>query len=257
LKVDAGSSNPPSTINPQNSTVYPPLSTVKKILVSVSIGWYDPAIYIATDGTLGGLPANTTSTTGLALQGEALQVQIASASAQVNYILENDLLFKDLKDKVSSLQSKLDLLSLQFEQQASISGLLGVASNATAAWSVDQSSGKVNVNFFGSITLATGGTLNLNGNDIINVSKIIGMNGKWKIDESGNLVAETITAKKLCLEEVCITKEELKTLLQSAGIVNYNVSSADNTNEILQIEISNATTTSTTTELVATTTPSQ
>ena len=77
-------------------------------------------------------------------------------------------------------------------------------------WSVDQTSGKVTVGFYGDV--------NLNGNSIINVSKILGMDGKWKIDEEGNLVAETVTTKKLCLEDVCVTKEELKILLEKAGI---------------------------------------
>ena len=80
----------------------------------------------------------------------------------------------------------------------------------TNAWSVDQSSGKVNVNFFGD--------LNLNGNSILNVSKILGMDGKWKIDETGNLAAETVTTKKLCLDDLCIDKEKLKIILESADI---------------------------------------
>ncbi|MBI2640559.1 MAG: hypothetical protein HYW91_01575 [Candidatus Sungbacteria bacterium] len=64
-----------------------------------------------------------------------------------------------------------------------------VASNATAAWSVDQQSGKVNVNFFGD--------LNLNGNSILNVSKILGMDGKWKIDETGKLIVKEIETEKI------------------------------------------------------------
>jgi len=136
-----------------------------KILVSVNVGWYDPTIYIATDGTLGGLPeavASIDPTTGsiLASPSQTWQAQIASdatavasdatavasasasLAAKTNYVLENDSLFKDLQDKVSALQSKIELLSLQFEQQASTSGLLaqlgtgevlGVASNATDA----------------------------------------------------------------------------------------------------------------------------
>ncbi len=58
----------------------------------------------------------------------------------------------------------------------------------TNAWSVDQQSGKVNVNFYGS--------LNLNGNDIINVRSILSANGTWSIGEDGKLVAEDITARQ-------------------------------------------------------------
>jgi hypothetical protein len=92
----------------------------------------------------------------------------------------------------------------------------------TNAWSIDQSSGKVNVNFFGD--------LNLNGNSIFNVSKIIGMDGKWKIDEDGTLtavrvitdelIAKNVKTETLCIGATCITEEELKTLLQKSEILN-------------------------------------
>ncbi|MDO8560664.1 MAG: hypothetical protein Q7R91_00405, partial [bacterium] len=62
-------------------------------------------------------------------------------------------------------------------------------SPTTNAWSVDQQSGKVSVNFLGDI--------NLNGNSIINVSKIIGMDGKWTIDENGKIIAKEIETEKL------------------------------------------------------------
>lgn len=41
------------------------------------------------------------------------------------------------------------------------------------------------------------GTLNLNGNNLINVQKIIGMDGKWKIDENGHLVVKTVEAEEI------------------------------------------------------------
>jgi len=44
-------------------------------------------------------------------------------------------------------------------------------------------------------------------------------NGNWSIDENGKIVA-----KQLCLEEVCIGKEELKTLLKNAGLFQENAS---------------------------------
>jgi len=60
----------------------------------------------------------------LASQGEALRSWEASSSAQVNYVLENDPIFNSLNNKVSSLESKLDLLSLQMQEQASTSAFL-------------------------------------------------------------------------------------------------------------------------------------
>ena len=47
----------------------------------------------------------------------------------------------------------------------------------------------MNVTFFGD--------LNLNGNSIINVSKLLGANGQWQIDENGKLVVKEIETEKL------------------------------------------------------------
>jgi hypothetical protein len=54
--------------------------------------------------------------------------------------------------------------------------------------SVDQQSGKVSSGFFGNV--------NMGGNNIIDVGKIVGMFGKWSLDENGKLVAEEIEAKR-------------------------------------------------------------
>ena len=42
---------------------------------------------------------------------------------------------------------------------------------------------------------------------------------KDKIIQAKEFVAERIRAKELCLEDVCIEKEQLKTLLQNAGLL--------------------------------------
>ena len=91
-------------------------------------------------------------------------------------------------------------------------------------WSVDQTTGKVNVNFFGD--------LNLQGNSIFDVKKITGYLGKWSIDEDGTLMAvkvitneliaekatiKEISAEKLCLDGVCVTKTQLEKLLLLVG----------------------------------------
>ena len=59
----------------------------------------------------------------------------------------------------------------------------------TNAFSIDQQSGKVNVGFFG--------TIDMNGNDIINVGKILSDGGKWKIEADGTLTAEKVVTKDL------------------------------------------------------------
>ena len=101
--------------------------------------------------------------------------------------------------------SKLDdpLLKSNFNSDGSSTSI------GTNAFSVDQQSGKVNVSFFGD--------LNLNGNSIINVSRILGMDGKWKIDENGNIVVNKINANevvtgKLCVEDICVTKDKFKSV---------------------------------------------
>ena len=58
-------------------------------------------------------------------------------------------------------------------------GLAAIAAGETNAWSVDQTSGKVNVNFFGDV--------DLNGNKLLNVAAIVSQNGSWRIDENGRM----------------------------------------------------------------------
>jgi hypothetical protein len=91
----------------------------------------------------------------------------------------------------------------------------------------------VNVNFFGD--------LNLNGNNIINVSKIIGMDGKWKIDSDGTLtavrvitdelIAKNVKAETLCVGDTCITEEQLIKLLNAQGISSTGSESNNGTLE--------------------------
>ncbi|HEY4515440.1 MAG TPA: tail fiber domain-containing protein, partial [Candidatus Paceibacterota bacterium] len=57
------------------------------------------------------------------------------------------------------------------------------------------------------------GDVNFAGHKLVNVGSIESLSGKWSIDESGRL-----TAKELCLEDVCVGKTELKALLDNAGI---------------------------------------
>ena len=81
------------------------------------------------------------------------------------------------------------------------------------AWSVDQQSGKVNVGFFGNI--------NLQGNNILDVGQIAGLFGKWRIDESGKLMAEEVQAKRGAFEESL----EVGTQAKPTGITIYDEAS--------------------------------
>jgi hypothetical protein len=73
----------------------------------------------------------------------------------------------------------------------------------------------VNVNFFG--------TLNLNGNDIINVSKILGMDGKWKIDEDGTMTAVRVVTDELIAQHLAISESvKFGTPEKRIGITIYD-----------------------------------
>ena len=62
-----------------------------------------------------------------------------------------------------------------------------------------------------------------NGHAFVNVKSIAGLQGKWSIGEDG-----TIVAVRLCLEDVCIDKNQLQTLLQNAGL---NSQTTDNSEQ--------------------------
>jgi hypothetical protein len=71
---------------------------------------------------------------------------------------------------------------------------------------------------FGLITLP--GSIeawDMKGKALANVFAILSSYGTWSIDESGNLIVKKVTAQELCLEDVCIKKEQLKKLLDLLG----------------------------------------
>jgi hypothetical protein len=79
------------------------------------------------------------------------------------------------------------------------------ATGPTNAWSVDQVSGKVNVNFFGDVSL--------NGNALVGVSQIVSQNGLWRISENGSMTmkfidAEEVRARKVRAKELELEDEE-------------------------------------------------
>ena len=206
------------------------------ILVSVNITWYNPSIYVSYDGTLTGMATTVASigdqltlqgvaSSSLSLRADGLQAQIASTSAQTKYILENDPLFSSLNNKVADLQSKLDLLSLQAEQQASVSAFLIEIQNSQvlgASTSAELDLGDVELNsatisddliVLGRATVTDlGVTGNINagmlaihgleaeintlGGDLYLQKTGLGgidiLNGKIVIDTSGNLTAAGI-----------------------------------------------------------------
>jgi len=70
--------------------------------------------------------------------------------------------------------------------------------------------------------------INMSGMAINNVKTITSISGNWSISEDG-----TIFAKQLCLEDVCINKDQLKTLLENNGLVGgANTNSPSNTGSV-------------------------
>ena len=82
------------------------------------------------------------------------------------------------------------------------------ASSTQSIGGIDMSSGRIKANY----------VLDMDDHDIVNVRSILSAAGTWSIDENGKLTVDEIHAKKLCLEDICVTKEELKNLLDKAGL---------------------------------------
>ena len=94
-----------------------------------------------------------------------------------------------------------------------ISGSLtsaGRETSLTNVWSIDQQTGKVTASF------TTG--LDLKGNSLENVSKILSANGSWGIDENGKLVVKKVTTEELEVK----TKVRFGTSENPQGITIYD-----------------------------------
>ena len=63
----------------------------------------------------------------------------------------------------------------------------------TNAWAVDQTTGKVSVNFFGDI--------NLQGNKILDAARISGIYGNWSVDENGKIIAKELEVDKATIKD--------------------------------------------------------
>lgn len=57
----------------------------------------------------------------------------------------------------------------------------------------------------------------MKGKYLAYVQGILSSSGTWSIDEEGNLVVKKVTAQELCLDDICIKKEQLKALLELVG----------------------------------------
>ena len=83
-------------------------------------------------------------------------------------------------------------------------------------WSVEEGSGRIKF-------ISQG--IDLNDQDIVSVRAITGSAGKWSIDGNGRLVvgeveANKVTTKTLCIDDVCIEKDTLRSLLEKSGVIS-------------------------------------
>lgn len=121
--------------------------------------------------------------------------------------------FKPLKLKYDGLIAPLvravQELNKKLDDGLAALATTTLASGPTNAWSVDQTSGKVNVNFYGDI--------NANGNNLLNVAKIVNANGRIFLDEAGNISAKDITAESVTTGKLNVGSEATP-----AGIMLYD-----------------------------------
>ena len=93
----------------------------------------------------------------------------------------------------SKLDDAVSGMALTGSADNSLSGVEGLLTNA---WSVDQTSGKVNVGFYGDI--------DMHGNNILNVANIISENGKWSISEDGIIIANRVITDELVTNKLTV-----------------------------------------------------
>ncbi|MBI2056023.1 MAG: tail fiber domain-containing protein, partial [Candidatus Sungbacteria bacterium] len=174
------------------------------VKVSTENGSINPGDRVALSSLAGvGMKDNSLGTT----VGIALQVFDGANATTTETVKET------LPDgSVALTQVKIGkiLVFVSLGYSAIDSAVASSAGAASAAWSVDQVSGKVNVGFYGDI--------DMHGNNILNVASIVSENGKWKIGADGVLVVEEVQAKRVKAEESL----EVGTSAKPTGITIYD-----------------------------------
>ena len=218
-----------NTTNPDLIGANTTNNQIGKIMVFVNLSWHDPSVYITANGDL--------SSATLAISQQEADPPLAenTTSNQTAFDLGSDPLFKDLTDKVSLLETKIN----ELETQASTSALLSsdVILNSFQDLDSDLRQNDKGATISGTLTVlgrttltdlgVTGninaGLLSINGLDPSTGSGQAGatintlsgnlylqslglggidiLNGKITIDTKGNIeVAGTITASKINID---------------------------------------------------------
>jgi len=77
----------------------------------------------------------------------------------------------------------------------------------------------------GHIKLVTASVVDFQNQDLINIKNVLSSSGSWSISEEGAL-----NGKKFCLDDVCVDKDKLQSILQNAN----TVSSVQNTTPVVE-----------------------
>ena len=184
-------------------------------LASVNVGWYDPSIYIALDGTLNTV---TTDDRRLIVEGGNLNLEDRSSSQSSTLNPQNSTFdslsstVNDFTNKLKLLQSKIDLLSLQFEQQASMSAFLASQGDALQGQVLSASTSATLVKSLGDIEL--------NNAAITENLMVLGRTTVTDLGVTGNINAGMLVIHGL--------NSEINTLsgdlyLQKAGLGGVNI----------------------------------
>ena len=96
----------------------------------------------------------------------------------------------------------IDLSYSRLSQAISSDGL------SEGYWSLDETTGE----------LKPFAALDLGGKNIKNVGAIVSASGNWSISADGVLVTKEVRTEKLCIGSVCLNENDLRSLLQMAGI---------------------------------------
>ena len=141
---------------------------------------------------------SVSSVPGVAMKSSATSTQtIGIALYDFDGTIDNPYLYKSdegptfVEGRTFAVGSVIAFINLSWSKvDTTLSS--ATSTSAAVAWAVDYSSGTTTVSFFGN--------LNLNGNAIINVSRIASAGGAWGIDETGRIFANKIETKDLKVE---------------------------------------------------------